>query len=90
MVSRCIRCVARLILMSRLIGEAVKASNSQRASSSFNKSVPFAADDRDRRLYQSRVIGEIAVPGVQNVGERTGWSLHSAGSRLRLSGSVSR
>src|SRR5215471_6438859 len=32
--SRCIKCVPRLILMSRLTGAQVKASNSQRASSS--------------------------------------------------------
>jgi transposase-like protein len=32
MASRCMRCVARLILMSRLIGETLKASNNQRAS----------------------------------------------------------
>ena len=42
-----------------------------------DKSIPFAADDRDRRLHQSRIIGEIAVPGVQDIGKRPGRSLHS-------------
>src|SRR5512132_1792519 len=41
-----------------------------------NETVPFAAKDRDRRLDQSRGVGEIAVPGVQNVGEWAGRSFH--------------
>ena len=41
-----------------------------------NEPIPFAANDRDRRLYQGRIVGEIAVPGVQNVSERTGRSFH--------------
>ena len=33
-----------------------------------NESIPLAANDRDGRLHQCRIIGELAVPGVQNVG----------------------
>jgi len=41
------------------------------------ESIPFAANDRDRRLHECRIIGELAVLGVQNVGERPGRNFHS-------------
>ena len=37
--------------------------------------VPFATDERDRRLHQRGIVTEIAVPGVNDVVERAGRNL---------------
>lgn len=40
-----------------------------------DKPVPGAADDRDRGAHRARIVGKIAMPGGENVGEWTGRDL---------------
>ena len=68
--SRCIRCVPRAdldVALYRRLGERVE----QPARIVIpHQPVPFAADDRDRRADLRRVIGELAVPGLDDLAER--------------------
>src|SRR5262249_28160283 len=39
--------------------------------------VPFATNDRDRRLNERRIVGELAMPGMDDVVKRPGRDLHA-------------